>query len=167
MKTLSQTALAEALGVAKSLITKLKARGMPVHSVEAAQAWREANLCFDSRRRELDPRRPWPNPSPVEYVDRVHAMIPAALAALRAGRFVDVELELRQALCDVPDSHSDQLKLPFAVFDALTEDVLRLLEESDPSDGPLTEAEVQKMGNFWLDVARGLVQVVDRRLSAG
>jgi hypothetical protein len=41
---LSQQDLAAALGVHPSVVTKDKARGMPVDSVEAAQAWRKANV---------------------------------------------------------------------------------------------------------------------------
>ena len=43
MNKLSQSALARALGLAKSRVTALKIQGMPVHSVEAAQAWRKAD----------------------------------------------------------------------------------------------------------------------------
>ena len=39
----TQTALAAALGLARSRITALKKDGMPVDSIEAAQAWRKAN----------------------------------------------------------------------------------------------------------------------------
>ena len=40
----TQSAIAQALGVAKSRITALKSQGMPTHSIEAAHAWREENL---------------------------------------------------------------------------------------------------------------------------
>lgn len=40
---LSQAALARAIGLSPAMIVKLKGRGMPVHSVEAAVAWREVN----------------------------------------------------------------------------------------------------------------------------
>jgi phage terminase Nu1 subunit (DNA packaging protein) len=39
---MSQSALGRALGLSKQAISKLKGQGMPVDSVEAAQAWREA-----------------------------------------------------------------------------------------------------------------------------
>jgi phage terminase Nu1 subunit (DNA packaging protein) len=41
---LSQNAIAQALGISKSQCSDLARRGMPVDSVEAAQAWRESNL---------------------------------------------------------------------------------------------------------------------------
>lgn len=40
---LSQAALARAIGLSPAMIVKLKGKGMPVHSVEAAQAWRSTN----------------------------------------------------------------------------------------------------------------------------
>ena len=40
----TQSAIAQALGVAKSRITALKSRGMPTHSIAAAHAWRAENL---------------------------------------------------------------------------------------------------------------------------
>ena len=40
----TQSAIAQALGVAKSRITALKSQGMPTHSIDAAHAWREENL---------------------------------------------------------------------------------------------------------------------------
>lgn len=41
-KPLSQAALGRALGLSPAAITKLKGQGMPVDTVESAQAWREA-----------------------------------------------------------------------------------------------------------------------------
>ena len=40
----SQDAIAQALGIAKSRVTALKAQGMPVDTIAAALAWRTANL---------------------------------------------------------------------------------------------------------------------------
>lgn len=43
-RPMSKRALARALGVSPSAVLKLESRGMPVDSVEAARAWRVANL---------------------------------------------------------------------------------------------------------------------------
>lgn len=43
-KTMNQTALAEALGITRQAVSKLKRQGMPVTSLRAAQAWRAENL---------------------------------------------------------------------------------------------------------------------------
>ena len=40
VKPLTQAALAQALGVAPSRVTKMKSEGMPTHSIEAAREWR-------------------------------------------------------------------------------------------------------------------------------
>lgn len=44
MKAISQRLLAQALGIDPSAVSRLKKRGMPVSSVEAAAAWRRANV---------------------------------------------------------------------------------------------------------------------------
>lgn len=41
---MNQGELAEALGISAAMVSKLKRRGMPVHSLSAARAWRLANL---------------------------------------------------------------------------------------------------------------------------
>lgn len=51
---LSQAAIARALGLSGAAITKLKKQGMPVHSVEAAQAWR-------TERQNVAARKPLPS----------------------------------------------------------------------------------------------------------
>ena len=50
---MNQSALATALGMTRQAVSKLKRQGMPVHSVKAAQAWRE-------RRQNLAARKPLP-----------------------------------------------------------------------------------------------------------
>jgi phage terminase Nu1 subunit (DNA packaging protein) len=40
---ISQAALGRAIGISPPMVTKLKGQGMPVHSVEAALAWRDKN----------------------------------------------------------------------------------------------------------------------------
>ena len=64
-KALSQAALGRALGLSGAAVTKLKKLGMPVNSVEAAQAWREARQNVAQRKPLPDAapasvRQPWP-----------------------------------------------------------------------------------------------------------
>ena len=58
---LSQNAIAQALGISKSQASDLVKRGMPIESVDAAQAWREANL--DPARRKGGPGASTPSPA--------------------------------------------------------------------------------------------------------
>ncbi len=53
---MSQAALGRALGLSPASVTKLKGQGMPVDSVAAAQAWREA-------RQNVAARKPLPEPA--------------------------------------------------------------------------------------------------------
>ncbi|WP_440105401.1 hypothetical protein [Acidovorax sp. BL-A-41-H1] len=57
-----QSELAKALGLSKQAVSKLKGQGMPVHSVEAARAWRDENLSVAARK---ETREAVPVPSAV------------------------------------------------------------------------------------------------------
>lgn len=56
----SQAAIGRALGLSPAAITKLKGQGMPVHSVAAAQAWREARQNVAARKPLPPARAPLP-----------------------------------------------------------------------------------------------------------
>ncbi|MDP3106954.1 MAG: hypothetical protein Q8N41_03215 [Hydrogenophaga sp.] len=43
-KPITQTRLAEALGISRQAVSKQKAQGMPTYSLKAAQVWRAENL---------------------------------------------------------------------------------------------------------------------------
>ena len=59
-KGMSQAELGRHLGLSPAAITKLKGQGMPVHSVEAAQAWREDRQNVAQRKPLPEPAaRPW------------------------------------------------------------------------------------------------------------
>lgn len=68
---ISQSELGRALGLSKQAISKLKGQGMPVHSVAAAQAWREARQNVAQRKPAPEvvapaapaPRAPWVDPA--------------------------------------------------------------------------------------------------------
>jgi hypothetical protein len=72
VNTLTMTALARALGISRTMLYRLRDRGMPTYSVEAATAWRRRNLDPGrTKRYRIDgnpgtkPRR---EPSPYYYV---------------------------------------------------------------------------------------------------
>jgi hypothetical protein len=112
MKAPTQTEIARELGITKAALSKLKLAGMPVHSADAARAWRSANL-------HPGRVRPDPGPSPRTLVERLHALWPLAAAALAAGRFHLVADEVRSALRAVPESHRDLVLVEPSVMDAL------------------------------------------------
>lgn len=69
-KQLSQNAIGRALNLSSAAIVKLKKQGMPVDSVESAQAWREA-------RQSIAKRKPEPVQAQVVGGDTFRAMIRA------------------------------------------------------------------------------------------
>lgn len=112
MKALTQTEIARELGITKAALSKLKKAGMPVHSADAARAWRAANL-------HPGRVRPDPGPSPRTLIERLHTLWPLGIAALAAARFELIADEIRLALHAVPESHRDQVLLNPSVMDAL------------------------------------------------
>lgn len=112
MKKPTQTEIAAELGLSKAAISKLKKLGMPVHSADAARAWRAARLHPGRRRSD-------PGPSPRTLVERATALLPFACDALRRGRFDLVASELKLALRAIPASHREEISLDLPLWDAL------------------------------------------------
>lgn len=138
--------IARALGVSRQAVHTLHRRGMPVHSVEAAHAWRKANLDPARRKRsgfddELRLRG---------LVARADDLMQAAGGALAAGNetaFAALVPALQQALRDVPEEGRDRVQFLPPVLGRLLAplkeaEALAEAEFGDGSDGPL---EV-----FWL-----------------
>ena len=63
VNTPSQAAIGRALNLSPASITKLKGQGMPVDSVESAQAWRVARQNIAARKPEPASARPFTLPS--------------------------------------------------------------------------------------------------------
>jgi transcriptional regulator with XRE-family HTH domain len=61
VKGLTQAALAKELGLTEGRVSQLKAQGMPTHSVEAAQAWREAQQNVAARKPVPAAVERWPD----------------------------------------------------------------------------------------------------------
>ncbi len=60
----TQNAIARALNISPAMVTKLKSRGMPVSSIEAAQAWRAANVRSYQPLDKAPPAAPAPQSAP-------------------------------------------------------------------------------------------------------
>jgi phage terminase Nu1 subunit (DNA packaging protein) len=110
--TLSKRALARALGLSPSAVLKLEARGMPLDSIEAATAWRAANL--DPLRTKASAARAGRTARADEWmaarIEREQAE--ASLAALKLA-------EQRGELVRVADVESALARKVLAVRDAL------------------------------------------------
>ncbi len=173
----SQNHLAELLGIAKSICSRHKARGMPTDSVEAARAWMQATL--DPARRKgirfdqhyqppTQQRQPPQRTRPPEHTPaaQASALMDAALKLLEADQTIDALVPtLRAALHAVPPPERDDVGLLLDVMKVLVADVLALwptdkaalCEDGSPVylDRDMTDSEAQEMGEFWYQCAAG------------
>lgn len=112
------------LGVDKGLVSRLKKRGMPTGTLEAAQAWRHDNLNY-VQRKDVNPVRDWHRlregtPAAARAaLESVSQLIPLAIEAAKAGQFGLVRKQLEAALAAVPESHQARVGLPLEVWNAL------------------------------------------------
>lgn len=90
----SQADIARALGISPARITALKARGMPVHSVEAAAEWRTLHLREHVHRRHAPGPAAPPGPAPPPAAAPAPAQTPAA----DAGHVTYNEARRREAV---------------------------------------------------------------------
>jgi len=170
----SQNHLAELLGIAKSICSRHKARGMPTDSVEAAQAWMQSTL--DPARRKgirfdqhyqapSKQRQPTPPPGH-SMAAQASALMAAASALLETHQSIDALVpSLRAAMHAVPPYERDSVELSLDVIKLLVahvaalwpEDRGTLCEDGSPAylDRPMTDSEAQDMGEFWYQVAAG------------
>jgi len=89
---LSQAGLARQLGITPAMITRLKARGMPVHTVAAATAWRAEHL--DQDRAKPAPAVPVRQPIAAPVNPRIlAARLERAEALAKISRLQAGELE--------------------------------------------------------------------------
>jgi hypothetical protein len=182
----SQNHLAELLGIAPSTCCLQVKRGMPTHSVAAAQAWRESHL-DPSRRKGLKydknyvpPHLRQPRPgaaarqeaTPDASAAEASALMDAAAALLhQRGDLDGLAPTLRAALRAVPAAARAEVGLNLPVMQMLAGHVLQQLPErsANPlcSDGspiwqpenlPLSDDEAAEVGRFWYAVAAGEIQ---------
>jgi hypothetical protein len=137
--TPSQAAIARAIGVAKSRITALKAQGMPVHSIEAAQAWRRTHL---NPARTKPPPRPPAHPAPSPAVLVAQDLMEAAGLVLAAGGSIEPLIPgLRRALRAVPPHQRDDVELNPEVMRVLLAPLLALIDSEKAASPDTTEPQ--------------------------
>lgn len=161
-----QAVIARALGLAKSRITALKKQGMPVHSIEAARAWREANL--NPARRKALPGNPAETTRPAEHPDSMSCLLDLMGSMLDAGESIDVHLPtIRAVLAAVPVDQRHAVVFPRNMMYLLIGHVVAALPPaaSNPtcSDGSpfycdgaaMSDDDAAYCGAFWYRVAAG------------
>lgn len=164
MKKPTHAALAAALGIDPALVTRYRRRGMPVHSIEAAQQWRDVNL-----RVRFTPERDLEAVeraiSGEKAVKRVIALHEAAGKLLDSGGDVYPLLPtISAAMADVPPSQRNRVLVVSEVMDLLVADLLRIhraggdvveLTEGDCYPCGDEGSDEAMMGAFWYSVAAG------------
>jgi hypothetical protein len=120
----SQAAIARDLGISPGMVSRLKRQGMPVHALEAARAWRAANLDLSRMR-----------PDPSVQAANASELLLLAREALRVGRFELVAPDLRAAMRAVPLTHRHTLSMGFDLWEALVgPDALKTIRKlTDPT----------------------------------
>jgi len=92
----------------------------------------------------------------VQMSARIHRLFDAAKKAL-AATFAEVEPALRSAMRAVPEELRDQVwPLDFEILDRLTAEVRAL--DFEPA-GEMSDDELDRMGDFWYQVAAGEIVV--------
>lgn len=151
--TPSQAAIARAIGCAKSRITALKAQGMPVHSIEAAIAWRRTHL---NPARTKPPPRPPAHPAPSPAVLTAQTLMEAAGLVLTAGGSIEPLIPgLRRALRAVPPHQRDDVELNPEVMRVLLAPLLELIDREkaaspDTTEPPPEDDEAKAEAGSWL-----------------
>lgn len=182
----SQNHLAELLGIAKSMCSKLKSQGMPTDTLEAAQAWRKAHL--DPGRRKGSrfdqyyqaPQRQPTLPTEPSLAEQASALMAAASALLETDQSIEALMpSLRAGLRAVPPTDRDDVWLYADVIKLLVADMLALwptdrnalCDDGSPVylDREMTDSEAQVMGEYWYSVAAGEIVVAteNKRYSGG
>lgn len=100
VNTLSQAALGRLLGLSPAAITKLKGQGMPVDSVEAAKAWREARL-------NVAARKPSPPPQPEAGIALPP---PPAFPPISGGDFGDEDFQMARTRREIAEANLAEMR---------------------------------------------------------
>jgi hypothetical protein len=151
---MTQSELAAALGVNPSIVSRLRQRGMPTHSLEAAQAWRRRNVAPYHKSHSSPGVRPvlaaGANGTELATVDElerllrksalmtgeaalqvVRALADSAADLLAAGRPLGaIEPALRVAMASVPHDLRDRTQVQIEVLGVLCADVVKAMEAS-------------------------------------
>ena len=150
----TQSEIAAALQIDKSLVSRYRKRGMPVHSIEAARAWK-----FSHVRPRIGSAWPPEAAPPSAQLHAAQALADHAGELLAAGGDVAALVPaVRLALAAVPEHERADVGLSRELWDVLVDRVLALVpDEEKNSDAHMGPAEEEDMGDFWYRVAAGEV----------
>ncbi len=166
-----QVDLAQALGVSASMVSRLKRRGMPTHSLAAAIEWRRlhldvAQVAEQATRRGRAAHAPDAAPGADPLDDGSQALEDVRLlAAAAATDFATWGERLRAAMAALPRTRWGEVALPAHLWEQLGGESFRLLDEelaSSPGEEAVDAADdaAGTAGNFVYAVAAGLMQVL-------
>ena len=155
----TQSEIAAALQIDKALVSRYRKRGMPVDSIEAARAWKRANV-----RARIGGAPPMPIATgsplpPSAQLQAAQALADHAGELLADGGDVAALVPaIRQALAAVPEHERADVGLSRELWDVLAERVLALVPAEEKNSGArMGPAEEEDMGTFWYRVAAGEV----------
>lgn len=168
-RTPTMAEIGRALDLSRQAVHALSRRGMPVHSVEAAHAWRLAHLDPARRKAGDFDRELWIR----QRLALAESLMGAAGDALARGNesaFAVLVSSLREAMREIPEPARDRLLLDVAVMDRLVAPVAEVIDACAAEDraqaqaaglppGDLTQRDTAeaaaRMGAFWYSIAAG------------
>ncbi len=178
-KAPTKAALAEALGISASMVSRLCKRGMPADDVEGALQWRAENIDMVRRKghrfdeyfghkppagRALRPRRPplaavkTKDPAGDAAVRAASRLFEISAALLEADKFELIRGDLQAAMLNVPVPRRHEVLLDSDVMDELLGEEWLSLSEGATTKGEgrgqrMSDVEADAMGRFWYAVA--------------
>jgi len=170
-RALLQQDLAHALGISSAMVSRLKRRGMPTHSIEAAAAWRRQHLDVASLAEQATRRRARahaahaaPRVEPHDRGDQALAQV-ALLAQLAADDFSRWGERLREAMAALPPARRDEVTLAPALWEQLIgPDAVAILDAGRAADhaqaAPAEDLPDDAVGDVVYGLAAGLYRLL-------
>lgn len=161
---MSQSELAQALGISQPMVSRLVRRGMP-EDVDGARRWRTDHLNIAQRKesRSCLASPPPPSRAPddgAEALADAQRMVDLAVELLPLGKWPAVVVDLRLALRRVPIRNRGSLLLPMALWRELLADVIEFLgvppsQFGEQENSAMTDDDAEYAGAFFYTAAAG------------
>ncbi len=155
--------IGRALSLSRQAVSRAAKAGMPVHSIEAAHAWRRQHLDPARRKRgayddELRVR------ALIARAEELGELAGEALARGSEAAFAALVPPLREAMRAVPLAGRGRVRLSFEAMNRLVEPVMSQIRACEAEDaaaglvqpaGPMSAEDAEAMGAWWYAVACG------------